>query len=308
MEDGAIWKKITIEGDAGRVDAWLAKMFHQFSRRSAQAYVEQRNVRVNGRGVGKSYQLQPGDTVELAREPAGRNWRPMPNPEIPLDVVYEDESLIVVNKPWQMPSCANQPDDTETLANAIVARYPECSSIGVHNGDAGLLHRLDNDTSGLLIAARNVRAYKALRSMQENKQIEKRYLALVSRRTDESLDVPVIISVPLDAKNKGGKKMAVKKGGQRAVTHIEEATPMGDFLLVKVLIYKGVRHQIRVHLAQRGFPICGDVLYEGPAAPQLNRLFLHAAGLRFFHPLTAAPVEWFAPLPDPLQTVISSLT
>ncbi|MBN2528164.1 MAG: RluA family pseudouridine synthase [Deltaproteobacteria bacterium] len=305
MSDATPWKELSVADDGLRLDAWLSKQFHQLSRRAAQAYLAQGNVRVNGKMAVKGYTLQEGDTVSLLVAPASDNWRPLANGDLPLDVVWEDESLIVVNKPFGMPSTANAPTDDHTLANAIAARYPECAKIGVHNGDGGLLHRLDNDTSGLLIAARNVRTHRTLKNLQENNQIEKRYLALVL--SDESPLAPQTISVPLDAKSRGGKKMSVTRGGQRAVTHLEEVTQMGQYALVKILLFKGVRHQIRVHLAQKGFPICGDPLYDGPAAPGLERLFLHASGLKFFHPVTSETVEVHCPLPTDLQRVIAGL-
>ena len=304
MMDDAPWKIVEVTSDGTRLDVWLAKQFHQLSRRGAQAFVEQGKVRVNQRTSSKSQMLNSGDKVALLVEPAPKNWRPLANPELPIDVVIEDNAFLVVNKPSGMPSTANSPDDRLTLANAIIARYPECAGIGGHNGDAGLLHRLDNDTSGLLIAARHVRAYKTLKSMQENNQIEKRYLALVSLAAQ--LQAPQTISVPLDAKRKGSKKVAVVRGGQRAVTHVEEITAMGAFGLVKLLIYRGVRHQIRVHLAQQGAPICGDPLYDGPVVPGLDRLFLHASGLTFFHPVTNQPVVTDCPLPSELLRVIEA--
>ena len=305
MSDPAPWKEISVEEGGVRLDAWLSKKLHQLSRRSAQAFLAQGNVRINGRSAAKGHVLKAGDIVSILAEPAPRNWRPVPNDQLPLDVLIEDDAYLVVNKISGMPSTANSPDDRETLANAIVARYPECAGIGVRNGDAGLLHRLDNDTSGLLIVARSVRAYKSLKTMQESNQIEKRYLALVSGASQ--LRVPQTISVPLDSLKKGGRKMGVVRGGQRAVTHLEEMSMYGDLGLVKVLIYKGVRHQIRVHLAHQGTPICGDELYSGPAAPLLNRLFLHASGLTFFHPVTSEPVVVDCPLPDDLQKVMKSL-
>lgn len=288
-----------------RLDVWLTKQFHQLSRRAAMAFVQQGNVRVGGRLVGKSHVLNPGDVVEIAAAPAKKNWRPVANPSLPLDVVLEDAAFVVVNKPCHMPSCAIDPTDLDTLANGIVARYPECAGIGVRHGDAGLLHRLDNDTSGLLIAARSVRAFKTLKSMQDNNQFEKRYLALVADASRFS--APQTISVPLDAKKKGGRKMSVVQKGQRAVTHVEEVIKMGAFGLVKVLIFKGARHQIRVHLAHLGAPICGDDLYDGPKAPLLDRLFLHASGLTFFHPVTSEQIVVDCPLPTDLQRVIGAL-
>lgn len=307
MNDFETSKKIEVIDGGIRVDTWLSKQFHALSRRAAQGFVEQGHVRVNGRRITKSFLLQEGDFVELQKEPTARNWVPTANTELPLEVVYEDPAFVVINKPWNMPSCAISSTGTDALANLIVARFPECASLGAQNGDAGLLHRLDNDTSGLLIAARTVRAHKSLKNMQENSQIEKRYLALVRGSQEGRLAAPMTISVALAAKSKGAKKMAAVKQGLKAVTHIEEVTSMGPFAFVKVLIYKGRRHQIRVHLAQRGFPICGDPLYEGPSAPALERLFLHACGLKFFHPVTSAPIEVYCPLPNELQRVISSI-
>lgn len=303
---------MVVEEGGARLDLWISKQLQPLSRRSAQAFLLQGNVKVNGRVAGKSQLLELGDSVEILKEPAPKNWRPLVNPSLSLDVLHKDDSFLVVNKPGGMPSTAIGPDDSNTLANAVVTHFPECAAIGARNGDAGLLHRLDNDTSGVLIVARNVRAYKALRIQQESNQIEKRYVALVAaieNDKEDALTAPSTISVPLDATRKGGKKMAVVKGGQKAVTHIEDVAQKGNgaFSLVNVLIYRGVRHQIRVHLAQRGFPICGDSLYRGPSAPQLERLFLHAVGVKFFHPVLGTPVEVHCPLPKELQHVISVL-
>ena len=305
MSDDTPWKKIQVTDVDARLDAWLPGQISQLSRRGAQAFVAEGHVRVNGRVARKNCRLSPGDMVSIEVEPVFGNWRPQSNPALPLDVVLEDNAFLVVNKPGGMPSTANSHGDSHTLANAIVTRYPECAAIGARNGDAGLLHRLDNDTSGLLIVARNVRAYRSLKIMQESNQIEKRYQALVSGVPD--FQPPCTISVPLTAKGKGSNRMAVaSRGGQRAVTPVEEITRLKDLFLVKLLIYKGVRHQIRMHLAQRGLPICGDTLYGGLSVSGLDRLSLHAFGLRFFHPVTGVPVEVHCPLPNDLQKVIGT--
>ena len=328
------------EAKGQRLDQFLAAQLEGVSRSRVQLLIDQGDVLVDtGHGglVEKAtFKLRGGERIDITGEP-----RPAPlkatAEEIPLDVIYEDADLAVVNKPAGMMVHAGsgQSEDARnrgTLVNALLYRFKALSSTG---GDLrpGIVHRLDKDTSGLIVVAKNDRAHAALAEMFSSRQIKKTYLALVQGAVERAKGT-INAAVGRDPQRR--TRMTAKPLGdaRSAVTHYEVvrrlANRFGKFTLVKVRIETGRTHQIRVHMASIGHPVVGDTLYGGSghltdqaaaqAAPskaarrkaeperlRLGRNFLHAARLEFPHPKTGKLLELEAPLPAELEEFLSRL-
>ena len=236
----------------------------------------------------------------------------IPNKNIPIKIIFEDGDIIALNKPAGLPVYPLKGEETETLANGLVAKWPELASLGQ---DAGLVHRLDNDTSGIMLVAKNESAYKNLRKEFENREVYKEYTALVLGETpsDGIIDSPIVHDgkkmkiIPLSPKERG-------RSQQKAHTEYKVIKKFlgGQYSLLKVIIKTGVRHQIRVHLASIGHPIAGDTLYckskhKLTDRTELNRQFLHASKIRFNHPSSGKLLESESPLPRELENVLTKL-
>ncbi|MBN2803732.1 MAG: RluA family pseudouridine synthase [Deltaproteobacteria bacterium] len=295
------WKELDVENGDKRIDIFISENVVDISRRQTQAMVLDGTVLVNGRRVKKNFMVQTGDRILILNSPVPKKWNVKPSTLNNLDIIYSDPAFIVINKPSKIPSTAKNPDDTSSIASMITARFPECSGIG-NTGDGGLIHRLDTETSGLLIAARDTKTYDIFLQMQKSSHIKKYYKALVHG----SFDTPVIFDMPLDTNEKNRRKVTVNLKGNKSVTHILDAEQHGAYSLLNVLIYKGFRHQIRVHLANDGFPICGDTLYNSSAKEGLERLFLHAFSLEFYHPHTGKELKLSTELPKELILHLNS--
>jgi 23S rRNA pseudouridine955/2504/2580 synthase len=196
-------------------------------------------------------------------------------------------------------------EEISTLANGVVAKFPACTAIGRSPGDGGLVHRLDRDTSGVVLVGKNARAFDALVRMQRKNEIEKIYTALVPA-TDQEL--PRAIRTPLSPADSGGRKVKPDENGVPARTEVRPIRRYDSWLLVEAIIHQGRRHQIRVHLASAGFPIAGDPIYGEHAAPSgLHRMFLHASKLRLSHPVTQCQMEFSSPLPPSLASFVAKV-
>lgn len=281
--------------DPGRVDALLAAALPDLSRAFVQKLLEEGRVTCRGKPVKKSFRPEPGDELFLD----------IPDPEplavtaeaIPLDVVYEDADVIVVNKPKGMVVHPAPGHTGGTLVNALMAHCgDELSGI---NGvlRPGIVHRIDKDTSGLLIAAKNDAAHKFLAAQLSDHTLARTYecVALGNLREDAgTVDAP-IGRHPTDRK----KQCVTEKNGKPAVTHWEVLERFPGFTYLRCRLETGRTHQIRVHLAHLGHPILGDTVY-GPKkpVPGLDGQCLHAKELRFIHPATGEAVELACPLPE----------
>ena len=286
-----------------RMDVALALLLPEVSRSAAQRLLEEGRVTCGGRTVKKNERTEAGQTLEVVLpEPEPLDVRPQ---AIPLDVAYEDDDVIVVNKPKGLVvhPAAGHPDGT--LVNALL--YHCAGSLSGINGvlRPGIVHRIDKDTSGLVIAAKNDFAHQALAAQLEDHTLARTYEAVVVggiREDGGTVDAPIGRS-PADR-----KKMAVVAGGRRAVTHFRVLERYRGYTRVECRLETGRTHQIRVHMAYRGHPILGDTVY-GRKKPELGQdsQCLHARELTFLHPRTGRPVTVTCGLPDYFRAVLEKL-
>ena len=271
-----------------RLDRFLTLHVPGCSRRSAQRAVAAGGVRVNGRAARKGQAIFSGDIVGVPEELCAPPQL-QPNPQLIVHVLYEDAALIVIDKPAGMPSHALRGDETDTAANFLLARFPELAGIGKNDREPGIVHRLDTDTSGALLAARTPAAFGMVRAQFATHQARKEYLAVV--HGDVVIGGEVRTPIAHDRRNR--RKMRVcattepVRGARPAVTGYRPLERFGTDTLLAVEISTGVRHQIRVHLASIGHPIVGDHLYGGNLRTgDPPRHLLHATRLTIVHPQT----------------------
>jgi 23S rRNA pseudouridine1911/1915/1917 synthase len=284
-----------------RLDRFLRGWLPNLSRATLRDLIQSGRVRVNGRGANKGSLLQPGDRIEASTplEASG----PGRDSELSLSILFEDRWLVVVDKPAGVPSHALRPDERGTIASALVARYPEMADVGYRALEPGLLHRLDTDTSGILIAARDRETFELLRTAHTRGQLAKRYLALCSGKI-----APQVATAYLRADQRRVRIEDVPVEHSKPITtEIVSATAHGAFTLASVRVAFAARHQVRAHLASLGHPIAGDGLYGGAALPGLTRHFLHASDVTLQHPIEHTSLELHAPLPADLTVVLEQL-
>jgi 23S rRNA pseudouridine1911/1915/1917 synthase len=286
------------EFEGERIDRFLRHAGRSGSRKALAEQLEDGVIRVNGVRTKKGHRLRAGDVVS---GPASNSGGALPDPDQPLEVLLEDEHVVVVNKPAGVPSHPLRPDELGTVASALVARFPEMASVGYRPLEPGILHRLDTETSGVLLAARNTNAFRTLSLAHKRGEIDKRYLALCSGR----LQAPQRLSAYLAADR---RRVRVShdyiEGAKLIETEIVRAEPHGEFTLAEVRVPFAARHQVRAQLAALGHPIAGDELYGGPALEGLSRHFLHASELEFPHPVRSERVRVKAELPPDLRAAL----
>lgn len=286
-----------------RVDRAIA-LITGWTRVDVQALIAARQVEIDGKPVIKSRRLEEGEVVDVLAEPEPAG---LPEAEdIPVVERWSDDDVIVISKPAGLvvhPGAGN-PDGT--LANALLFHHPELAAVGDPTRP-GIVHRLDRDTSGLMLVARTQRAYDALVEALADHEVERRYLALVWGTPEAPRGV---IDAPIGRSIRVPTRMAVRQGGRSARTHYEviESFAEPDVALLECTLETGRTHQIRVHVAAIGHPVVGDVAYGGnrPSLP-MDRPFLHAAALGFDHPVTGERIEITEPLPPDLQSVLAGL-
>jgi 23S rRNA pseudouridine1911/1915/1917 synthase len=327
---------VPVEARGQRLDHFLATQLEGVSRSRVQMLIDQGDVLVDGAPHKASLKLRGGESIAVTGEPHPAPLKAVPE-AIALDVVYEDADLAVVNKPAGMMvhagSGAN--DDARsrgTLVNALLHRFQALSSTG---GDLrpGIVHRLDKDTSGLIVVAKNDRAHAALGAMFAGRRIEKTYIALVQGAVEREKGT-ISAAVSRDPVRRTRMTTRPSEIGRTAISHYQVLrrleTRFGKFTLVSVRIETGRTHQIRVHMASIGHPVVGDTLYGGagqlrdqqalqatptraarrksePESLRLGRNFLHAAKLELAHPLTGKPLQLEAPLPPELKAFLERL-
>ena len=286
-----------------RLDAFLASSLDGLTRSQATWLIESGEVAVNGRAVSKSYKLAGGEDIAVTL-PEPEPVEAVPQ-DIPLDVVYEDADVIVVNKPSGMVvhPAPGHPDGT--LVNALLYH---CAGTLSGIGGAlrpGIVHRIDRDTSGLIIAAKNDAAHQYLSAQLADHTLARTYECIVVGALREDRGT---VNAPIARHPTDRKRMAVVAGGREAVTHWEVIARYPGYTHVRCRLETGRTHQIRVHMAYIGHPILGDTVYGAKKeVPGLTGQCLHAVGLRFLHPRTHEVVELSCPLPDEFTRMLQKI-
>ena len=293
-----------------RLDRGLAEVFPEYSRSRMQRWIREGLVTVDGRGAGPAMRVAGGERVEVTvPEPAGSGWRPDP---VGIRSVYEDPELIVIDKPAGLVAHPGAGNRDHTLANGLLHRYPELARLP----RAGLVHRLDKDTSGLLVVARSERAHCHLVSELARRAIEREYEAIVwgcVRAAHGRIDAPI-------ARHRVHRtRMSVAGQGRHATTHFTVCARYPHFTHLRARLETGRTHQIRVHMHHIGHPIAGDPVYGGrrhaadlpapvrQALRELKGQGLHASRLALSHPLDHVRREWRSRLPRDLCMLLAAL-
>jgi 23S rRNA pseudouridine1911/1915/1917 synthase len=285
-----------------RLDRYLVRTGLAASRRQARQMVERGMVRLNGRRCAKGALAHSGDIVEVEQGAPAAAIEADPIPD--LEILFEDDAVIVVDKPGAVPCHPLRPGERGTVMNRVVAHAPETATAGIKAIEGGLVHRLDNGTSGALIVARTAEAFTTLRHAVRSGNVTRRYLALVAG----DLNAPLELTAPIAHHPKSARRMVAVSNQERprlrarpAMTRVEPLKRFGRFTLVRVIPQTGARHQIRVHLAAAGHPIAGDTLYGGPPLHGLagGRFWLHLAELELDSPASGR-VTASAPVPADL--------
>jgi len=320
-----------IDESAGyRLDQFLAEQLDGVSRSRVQLLMDQGDVLVNGGREKASMKLRGGELITITGEPRPEPLRAIAE-DIPLDVIYEDSDLAVINKPaGMMVHAGSGQTESErnrgTLVNALLFRFKKLSATG---GDLrpGIVHRLDKDTSGLIVVAKNDRTHAALGEMFSNREMKKTYVALVHGAVEREKGT-VNTAVGRDPLRRTRMTTRPLENGRAAVSHYEVvqriASRFGKFTMIRVRIETGRTHQIRVHMSSIGYPVVGDTLYGGagqltdqvaaqakrreePERLKLGRNFLHAARLEFVHPKNGKTMALEAPLPKELLDYLAKV-
>jgi 23S rRNA pseudouridine1911/1915/1917 synthase len=299
-------RTVPANAPAERLDKAVARLFG-VSRGRAMEWIAEGRVRIDGKRVPKGAPARPGARISVQMPPPDQ---PAPQPELPVRIVHADAHIVVADKPAGMPSHPLKAGEKGTAANALVGRFPQLASVGPQPREGGLVHRLDTDTSGLLLAARTDAAHAMLRAQFIARTVEKGYLALVAGELHAGGE----IALPLAHDPHDARKMraasdagyAEAHGARPAVTRFEPVERRGGFTLLEVEMATGVMHQIRAHLAFIGHALAGDALYGGPDLPGLQRHFLHASRLAFNHP-DGPRTRYQSALPADLRAVLEKL-
>ncbi|MBR2241209.1 MAG: RluA family pseudouridine synthase [Clostridia bacterium] len=297
-------KLIVEEENIGmRLDAYVTSKLESISRTNVKRLVEEGNILVNGKNSKVSYKIQRNDEISIEIPEAKELDIKAEN--IPIEVIYEDSDIIVVNKPKGLVVHPANGNWDGTLVNAIMAICKDSlSGIG---GEIrpGIVHRLDKDTSGLLIVAKNDEAHLNMSNQIKDRKVKKVYYALVRGNVSEN---EATINMPIGRSNKDRKKMAVTRDGKEAITHFKVIERFNKYTLLEVKIDTGRTHQIRVHLSEIGHPVVGDEVYSnGKNEFGIHGQLLHAKSLDFNHPTTGKHMHLEAELPEEFEEVINKL-
>ena len=286
-----------------RLDKVVTLLDESLTRAAVQRMISEENILVNGKVEKSSYKVQIGDKIKVRKEEP--KDATMKAESIPLDVIYEDNDILIVNKEKGMVVHPGNGNPSGTLANAVLARCKDSlSGIG---GEIrpGIVHRLDKDTSGIIIVAKNDKSHLDISKQIKDHTVKKTYVALVRGRIKEN---EATIDMPIGRSNKDRKKMAVTKNGKNAVTHFKVLKRYKDYTYIEVNIETGRTHQIRVHMAEIGYPVVGDLVYSNGKNPfGVEGQMLHAKKIEFNHPTTKKRVEFEAKLPEYFVEVLEKL-
>jgi 23S rRNA pseudouridine1911/1915/1917 synthase len=287
------------EESGQRIDRYLSGKDIFSSRAFLQKLIKADKVKVNGTPVKASYKLESTDEIEV--DYAEPQPLEVQAEDLPLEILYEDGDLIVINKPRGMVVHPAAGNSRGTLVNALLAHCHDLSGIGGVIRP-GIVHRLDKDTSGVLVAAKNDRAHLCLAKQLKDHTMIRRYLALVHGRFKEDAGR---IDAPIGRHPVQRKKMAVVAGGKPAITHYRVLEELGGYTLVELRLETGRTHQIRVHMRHIGHPVAGDQVYgRGKEPLSLEGQALHAAVLGFCHPRTGDYLEFSAAMPEVMEKAV----
>ena len=295
--------KIDKELEGIRIDKAICMKDTKISRSMVQKMLDNGNILVNGKLPKSSYKLVLDDIVEIIyEEPKETDLKPQ---DIPLDIVYEDDDILIVNKQKGLVVHPGNGNPDGTLVNAIMAICKDSlSGIG---GEIrpGIVHRIDKDTSGLLIVAKNDFSHINISEQIKNHEVKKTYIALVRGVIKEN---NATIDMPISRSKNDRVKMAVSKDGKNAITHFKVLQRYNGYTLLEVNIETGRTHQIRVHMAQIGFPLVGDSVYSNGKNPfGVEGQMLHSSKLEFTHPRTGEKIKFEANLPEYFEKVLKEL-
>ncbi len=293
-------KEYLVNEEGIRLDKYLATVDKELSRMMIQKLIEEEKVLVNKKNEKASYKVKINDKIEIEIEKAKE--AKLKAEDIPLNVIYEDDDIIIINKEKGMVVHPGNGNPDGTLANAIMSRCKESlSGIG---GEIrpGIVHRIDKDTSGVIIVAKNDKAHLDISKQIKEHNTKKTYLALVKGIVKEN---EACIDMPIGRSKKDRKKMAVDKNGKKAITHFKVLKRYKDCTLLEIVIETGRTHQIRVHLSEIGYPIIGDYTYSnGKNRFGVKGQMLHAYKIKFNHPTTKQEVEFTAELPEYFKKIL----
>ena len=284
-----------------RIDKYLVWFYQNITRSQIQNMIEKEEVKVNGNKIKANYILRDGDVIEILFND------PIPSliqaEDIPLDVLYEDEDIIVVNKPSGMvvhPAVGNK---SGTLVNALLNHCKDLSGI---NGESrpGIVHRIDKDTSGLLVVCKNDFSHNEMAKQFQNKEVNKIYYAICSGVIPHNVGV---IEAPIGRDSQNRQQMTISDKGKNAVTHFRVLERFNNHTLIEVKLETGRTHQIRVHMKYIGYPVCGDPIYGYKKEVVETGQYLHAKKIGFNHPRNGQYMEIDSDLPEYFQTFLNEL-
>ncbi len=310
--------KVPSQTEPMRLDKFLIQRFPHTSRNFWNEHLEA-SVFLNGRHPKKSQCIEGGETLEIPTNLLTKK-KFQPDFSLSIPLIHEDPHFLVVEKPAGMPIHPLESEEKGTLIQGLWAQFPEVQKVGEDAREAGLVHRLDTGTSGLVLIARDNATQKFFREEFQKHRIEKEYLAVVEGHPFESTEnfMERCIDLPIGHNPKNMKKMRIepitapskKQKGRSAVTFVSLEKSFQNHSLLKIRIPTGVRHQIRVHLAHKNLPIVGDELYGGFAVKSsgFDRFFLHASRLKFRDPQTLEYHEFTSPLPEEFSRLLNSKT
>ena len=292
--------KMVVEEDNGRIDKYLASVT-DYSRELISKMITDKFILVNGKATKGSYKVCAGDVITI-KDGYVKDTSVLPK-KMDLDIVYEDDDLMVINKPSGLVVHPGNGNYDNTLVNGLMYYTNNLSDVAKDEARPGIVHRLDKDTSGLMLVAKNNKTHELLADDFKNKRIHREYVALLDGIVPEN---SAIIDAPIARSSENYQKMTVKAGGKRAVTHLEVIKKYKDYTLVRLVLETGRTHQIRVHMAYIGYPVHNDPVYNKKKSDEFGQ-FLHSEYLRFIHPITKKRLEFRVDIPEHFQEFLNIL-
>lgn len=296
--------KIENEEANDRLDKVVIKLEKELSRTAIQRMIENKNILVNNASQKASYKVNIGDIITI-EDVKPEEIDIKEQPEIELNIIYEDDDILVINKQKGIVVHPGSGNKDGTLVNAIMAHCKgKLSGIG-GKIRPGIVHRIDKDTSGIVIVAKNDKAHINISNQIQKRQVEKEYIALVRGNIKEN---EATINMPIARSKVDRKKMSVSKDGKDAITNFKVLDRFGEYTLLRIFIETGRTHQIRVHMAEIGHPVVGDVVYSNGKNPfGIIGQMLHARSIQFVHPTTGEEVKFEADIPEYFKKVLEKL-